>query len=111
MTARNNAVAGKISIYIRYKSVFNRRKRQIRETAAMLAGLFGGATVTPPSDGFWVHSVIGLMRERVVQVYSFANDDMLDMAEADVIEWCRSLKKRLGEESILLEINNVAHFI
>lgn len=73
---------------------------QVKKTASLLAGLFGGSTSTA-ALGYWLSPIAGLVAEATTVVFAYA----------EVVELCEELKHDMGQEAIALEINGEMYFI
>ena len=77
----------------------------IDETARFLSGRFGGATVIP-AQGFWLDRDNQLVREPVTLAISYSIDGELSKADIQsVIDYAQQLKRRMGQEAVLIRIN------
>ena len=76
----------------------------------MLATLFGGATALP-GVGSYMADNGQLIKENVTVVYSYTNDDGMRNSRNKVIEFALNMGKAMGQECIMVEIDNVATLI
>lgn len=83
---------------------------QVKKTASLLAGLFGGSTSTA-ALGYWLSPVAGLVAEATTVVFAYAAEADLQAHISEVVELCEELKRDMGQEAIALEINGEMYFI
>lgn len=69
------------------------------------AELFGGAT-SYKAIGAWNSPTVGLMKEDVVIVESFATVDAINKGISKIIELAKRIKKEMSQDSIALEYQN-----
>jgi CRP-like cAMP-binding protein len=69
-----------------------------------LAERFGGATVREV-EGVWKSERLGLIGERIFEVYSYITRAELSKYLDEVIEFMKHLKRELRQEAMALEIN------
>lgn len=107
------ALRHKITVYVPAtvdvdKAVDN--SAQVDAAAALLSGLFGGAT-SSPAVGYWLTSSGQLVKEKTTVVFAFAAEKALEDGAAQVVDFCRNLKEEMRQEAIALEIDGAMYFI
>ena len=83
---------------------------QVDNAAALLSGLFGGATIQPGA-GCWMSDSCGLVKEDTTLVYAFCDDAGLDAGLDAVLDFAEKLKREMAQESVAVEINGVLYLI
>lgn len=83
---------------------------QVDAAAALLSGLFGGAT-SSPAVGYWLTSSGQLVKEKTTVVFAFADEKALEDGADKVVDFCRNLKEEMRQEAIALEIDGAMYFI
>lgn len=84
--------------------------KQVEETAALLARLFGGSTSTP-AVGYWLSPAAGLVAEKTTVVFSYCSDADLQNGIEALIEHCEKMKTDMQQEAVAMEINGEMYFI
>lgn len=107
------ALRHKITVYVPAtvdvdKAVDN--TAQVDAAAALLSGLFGGAT-SSPAVGYWLTSSGQLVKEKTTVVFAFADEKALEDGADKVVDFCRNLKEEMRQEAIALEIDGAMYFI
>ena len=107
------ALRHKITVYVPAtvdvdKAVDN--TAQVDAAAALLSGLFGGAT-SSPAVGYWLTSSGQLVKEKTTVVFAFAAEKSLEDGADKVVDFCRNLKEEMRQEAIALEIDGAMYFI
>ena len=107
------ALRHKITVYVPAtvdvdKAVDN--SAQVDAAAALLSGLFGGAT-SSPAVGYWLTSSGQLVNEKTTVVFAFADEKALEDGADKVVDFCRNLKEEMRQEAIALEIDGAMYFI
>ena len=107
------ALRHKITVYVPAtvdvdKAVDN--SAQVDAAAALLSGLFGGAT-SSPAVGYWLTSSGQLVKENTTVVFAFADEKALEDGADKVVGFCRNLKEERRQEAIALEIDGAMYFI
>lgn len=107
------ALRHKITVYVPAtvdvdKAVDN--AAQVDAAAALLSGLFGGAT-SSPAVGYWLTGSGRLVKENTTVVFAFAAEDALESGIDKVIDFCDNLKEEMRQEAIALEIDGAMYFI
>ena len=82
----------------------------VNKTAELLSDCFGGATQTN-ALGCWKSPTAGLVKEKVVLVYSNCTDNDLNENIEKVVDWCEKMRDELRQDAISLEINGELYFI
>jgi len=106
-------LSSKITVYVPATADVDKaadNTEQVKATAALLSGLFGGATATP-ALGYWLSPAAGLVAENTTVVFAYAADKDLQEHIAEVVEHCEKLKADMGQEAIALELNGEMYFI
>jgi uncharacterized protein YcgL (UPF0745 family) len=86
------------------KYIYATQKDFTEMLAGELAVKFGGATVTE-SMGYWIDDKKRLVREKIMLVYSFVDEDTLGN-RAFFQTWADHLKRAMKQQSILYTISN-----
>lgn len=107
------ALRHKVTIYVPAtvdvdKAVDN--TAQVDAAAALLSGLFGGAT-SSPAVGYWLTGSGQLVRENTTIVFAFAAEEALEDGIDKVVEFCDNLKAEMAQEAIALEVDGSMYFI
>lgn len=84
--------------------------KEVDSALTLFSQAFGGAT-SFLAVGAWQSQNLGLIKEKVVAVESFCNQEQLETKVDLIIDFCEELKKRLDQEAISLFINNELYFI
>lgn len=84
--------------------------KQVDNALTLLSQCFGGAT-SFIAVGAWQSQNQGLIKEKVVAVESFCNQEQLEKEIETIIDFCESLKIEMKQEAISLFINNELYFI
>ena len=77
---------------------------EVRRAAALLSGLFGGATIQPGA-GCWMSDEAGLVTEATTLVYAFTDDAGLAAGIDPVLDFAEAIKAEMQQESVAVEIN------
>jgi hypothetical protein len=73
--------------------------------------MFGGATVTE-AKGVWKNPASGrLVREPVILVESFTDDEGAYQHEHDVLDLAADVAGQMGQETVAVEIDDVLHLV
>lgn len=83
---------------------------QVDAVAALLSGLFGGAT-SSPAVGYWLTGGGKLVRENTTIVFAFAAEEALENGVDKVVDFCNDLKAEMAQEAIALEVDGSMYFI
>lgn len=107
------ALRHKITVYVPAtvdvdKAVDN--TAQVDAAAALLSGLFGGAT-SSPAVGYWLTASGELVKEKTTIVFAFAAEEALEGGIEKVVKFCDNLKAEMAQEAIALEIDGAMYFI
>lgn len=103
----------KVAVYVPGTNGVNTaadNSRYVNMAAAVLSGLFGGATATP-AVGYWMSDAAGLVEERTTVVYAYAANGALESGLDDVIDFCDGMKTELHQEAVSLEVDGTLYFI
>ena len=84
--------------------------KQVEEAATLLSNLFGGAT-SSPVNGYWVSDTAGLVKEKTVMVFAFADETSLKNGIDEVIDFAEKIKLEMNQDAVALEIDNEMFFI
>lgn len=71
---------------------------------------FGGATQYS-ALGCWQSPAIGLIKESIIIVESFCNEQALQTNIEKVVDLAEEVKRELAQESIAIEINNKLYLV
>lgn len=82
----------------------------VDESLSVLSAYFGGAT-SYACFGTWLTKEGKLVKERVTICESFCTENQLEANIDSLHDFCMSLKTRLNQEAISLEVNGALHFI
>ena len=107
------ALRHKVAIYVPGTNGVNTaadNSRYVKMAAAVLSGLFGGATATP-AVGYWMSDAAGLVEEKTTVVYAYATNGALESGLDDVIDFCDGMKTELQQEAVSLELDGNLYFI
>ena len=107
------ALRHKVAIYIPGTNGVNTaadNSHYVKMAAAVLSGLFGGATATP-AVGYWMSDAAGLVEEKTTVVYAYATNTALESGLDDVIDFCDGMKTELQQEAVSLELDGNLYFI
>ncbi len=85
-------------------------KLYVEETLKFLSSCFGGSTATK-ALGAWVSNKGDLVTESVTMVFSYARQEELDSNIERIYTYCLSLKEKLSQEAIALEVNGELYFV
>lgn len=85
-------------------------QRMTDRAAAMLSGLFGGATITA-ADGAWVSNVHGLIREQINIVYAFGLAEQIDAAAEKILALAEQIKAEMQQEAVSVEIGGALYLV
>jgi CRP-like cAMP-binding protein len=77
----------------------------VERTLAFLGSQFGGATSTPAA-GVWQSEVVGLVREAVHLVQTYATSTDLHRHLPEVVNYVKMLKLELQQEAMALEVDH-----
>ena len=100
----------KVTFYVPSQSEnFEAVENVTDEVARTFTDLFGGSTSTS-AIGYWTHVDGRLAKESVTLVFSYA-EKLTDASIDAVYNLALSIKARLGQESIAIEINGELYFI
>lgn len=83
---------------------------QVQATAEMLSRLFGGAT-SSSAIGYWVSESAGLIKEKTTVVFAYCDQTALENHIEAVVDYCKAMKKDMGQESVALEVNGSMYFV
>ena len=83
---------------------------QVERVAAEFSRMFGGATAQE-SNGFWMSSTAGLVRETVTVVYANCTADQLRARLPDVLTLAQQIKREMAQEAVSAEINGTLYII
>lgn len=106
-------LSSKVTIYVPATAAVDQavdNTEQVRETAALLSRLFGGATSTP-ALGYWLSPAVGLVAENTTVVFAYASDAALQEHIGEVVEHCEHIKTAMGQEAVAMEINGEMYFV
>lgn len=100
----------KVTVYVPSTMDINKEidnAEYVDEVATLLSSLFGGAT-SSQAIGYWNSQTAGLVKEKTVIVFAFAESlEKIDL----VIDKCEELKEKLKQDAIALEIDGQMYFI
>lgn len=100
----------KVTVYVPSTMDINKEidnAEYVDEVATLLSSLFGGAT-SSQAIGYWNSPTAGLVKEKTVIVFAFAESlEKIDL----VIDKCEELKEKLNQDAIALEIDGQMYFI
>ena len=107
------ALRHKVTVYVPAtvdvdKAVDN--SAQVDAAAALLSGLFGGAT-SSPAVGYWLTASGQLVKENTTIVFAFAAEEALESGIDKVVDFCDNLKAEMAQEAIALEVDGTMYFI
>lgn len=107
------ALRHKVTVYVPAtvdvdKAVDN--SAQVDAAAALLSGLFGGAT-SSPAVGYWLTASGQLVKENTTIVFAFAAEEALESGIDKVVDFCDNLKTEMAQEAIALEVDGTMYFI
>jgi hypothetical protein len=77
----------------------------IERTLAFLGARFGGATSTP-AQGVWQSEAVGLVREAVHVVQTYATGEDLHRYLPEVLAYVKMIKTELQQEAMALEVDH-----
>jgi hypothetical protein len=77
----------------------------VERTLAFLGSRFGGAT-SAPANGVWQSQAVGLVREAVHLVQTYATSTDLHRHLSEVINYVKMLKQELQQEAMALEVDH-----
>jgi hypothetical protein len=106
-------LSSKISVYIPSTNDVDKEidnKEYVDECVSIMSDLFGGATSTP-CIGFWKSKEKGLVRERTTMAFAYCTDKDLDTGINTVLDFCESMRDRLKQESVAIEINGELYLV
>lgn len=83
---------------------------EVRAAEEAFSGWFGGATAYR-ALGVWKSPVAGLVHEAITIVESFCNTADLEANISAVVSYARSMKERLGQEAVSLEVQGKLYLI
>ena len=83
---------------------------QVDAAAALLSGMFGGAT-SSPAVGYWLTASGQLVKEKTTIVFAFAPENALESGIDEVVDFCDNLKTEMAQEAIALEVDGTMYFI
>ena len=84
--------------------------KQVDNALTLFSNCFGGAT-SFLAVGAWQSQNEGLVKEKVIAVESFCNQQQLEDKIETIIDFCESLKIEMKQEAISLFVNNELYFI
>jgi len=88
--------------------------KRVKETRLFLSNVFGGYTSARVTGGYIMKSKSGkkiLIKERVVQVTSYAKKIDYKKNKNKWLNWCKKKKKQWGQDSIGIIIENDMYYI
>lgn len=106
-------LAHKVTVYVPAtidvdKAVDN--TEQVRQTATLLASLFGGST-SSEARGYWVSNTGNLIGENTTLVFAYASENDLKNGIDDVVMFCENMRDSMKQEAIALEVDGEMYFI
>lgn len=81
----------------------------VDEALALLSRLFGGATAIEGLGG-WLSQTAGLVKERIVRVYAYA-DDLNDEKVNEVYQFVARMRRELRQESVAIEVDGEMYIV
>jgi len=81
----------------------------VDEALALLSRLFGGATAMEGLGG-WLSSTVGLVKEKIVKVYAYA-DDLPNEKIAEVYQFVTRMRHELRQEAIAVEVDGEMYLV
>lgn len=84
--------------------------RVTRRTAAELAEIFGGSTVTSAS-GAWISDVHGLIMEDVRIVYAFGLAEQMNAHAPEILRIVETIKTEMQQEAVSVEIAGALYLV
>ena len=82
----------------------------VERTAKLFSMLYGGCTAQE-SCGYYVANNNDLIQEKVTIVFSYTDNDTFAKHEEKVLQYAKTVKKEMKQESVSIELNNSLYFI
>lgn len=81
----------------------------VDEALALLSRLFGGATAIEGLGG-WLSATAGLVKEKIVRVYAYA-DDLPNEKINEVHQFVARMRRELKQEAIAVEVDREMYLV
>jgi hypothetical protein len=81
----------------------------VEKSLARFSEWFGGATAQD-AQGAWISDTKGLVREKIVLVYSFCDAETLNKMEVFVRVFAQEIATAMQQECVSLELTGCLHF-
>lgn len=80
-------------------------KKQVNKTVEFFTRFFTGAFSNPPKSGYWRAKNGKLVKEKVIEVCSFMDEETFKSCFGLIMSYAMSLKTEMAQESLALIIN------
>lgn len=77
---------------------------EVDNAAALLSGLFGGATIQPGA-GCWLSDSGALVKEATTTVYAFCSPEAAEDHAGAVVDFMQRIKAEMQQEAVAIEID------
>lgn len=86
-------------------------EQERRKACIKLSTCFGGATSTACRGYYMSRTGKGLIEERNILIYAYAQEKELDEHIQEIVELCLEIKEEMEQESIFFELDGEAYLI
>lgn len=106
-------LSGNVRFYVPTTSNVNQAQdtqSHVEKVEKLFSAWFGGATQYD-ALGCWSSPTAGLIKEKVIIVESFCNEQALQANIESVVDLAESVKQELSQEAIAIEVNNRLYLV